>query len=520
MNIWKKALLSFFAIFLAFSTLLPSISYAQNSPWYAPTLEDFNKKVSGAPANEIFGERYTQAQVYWIIFSLVNIAIGQGVLDCTQVSQDLTQIGTCIEGVLGGTAIIPGVTQDAGVVLPLAMLVDQTIQNRPASGVQYVSEKLERLNLVDTAYAQNTGFGFTTLEPVAKLWVPVRNASYALMVVAIVVLAFMIMFRTRISPQASLTVQIAIPKIVIALVLITFSYAIAGFMIDLAYLVLGLVGAMFSVGGISTLDAPALFGGLQNWGNGMVAIGVMLFLYVLAPTLLLGIGSLGLLGIAAILILILVVIVYLIALVKILWVMFRSMLILTLLVVLAPIYILWGVISSSGGFGGWLKMFVANLSIFVTIPLLIFFANVIMWGSVGGPSVLAPSLFLNPYGIDTTLIAGGMQLPGFFGGYNAIFGMVGGIVLLLSAPKLAAGIRDYIATGKGQFGLAGGKEALGPLYGAYSLGAGAVGGAISTATREVLVPEQGGPIRGIGNAVTGAISRTASVGRLRPRRNP
>lgn len=485
MNILKKSLLGFLAFFISATSIFAAPAMAQSSPWYAPTLEDFNKKVTGAPENEIFGERYTQAQVYWIVLSLANIIAGQSVLECIQ-KEDATQIESCLVGALN-SPFIPGTSSDSGsnntqlgAILPLANLVDLTISSRPASGVKYVSSIASKLNIVDTANAQqSSGFGYTTLSPVIPLWSTVRNMAYALTVVVIVILAFMIMMRTKISPQASLTVQVALPRIVIALILITFSFAIAGFLIDISYLILGLIGALFGVTEISTLNAAEMFGGLQNWGNGMVSIGVMLFLYIFAATWVasvgLGIVSGGILGgmggVAGVIFAVIILIIYLVALIKILWLMFRSLIVITMLIIFSPFYFLWGVVSTGQGFGGWLKTYIGNLSVYVTVPLFIFLANVIMWGAVPGDSVLAPSLFLNPYGIRTNLIAGGVQLPGFFGGYNAIFGMIGGLVLLLSAPKMASGIRDIIITGRGQLGADLGSYA-GPalMYGSYKAG--------------------------------------------------
>lgn len=46
----------------------------------------------------------------------------------------------------------------------------------------------------------------------------------------------MIMLRVKISPQAVMNLQNTIPKIITILILVTFSYAIAGLMIDLSYL--------------------------------------------------------------------------------------------------------------------------------------------------------------------------------------------------------------------------------------------------------------------------------------------
>src|SRR3990167_11023854 len=123
-------------------------------------------------------------------------------------------------------------------------MTDSMVINHPASGVEYIASKLHDMGIVPEAYAQGEGFGFATLKPIESLWAASRNAAYALMTVAIVILAFLVMFRAKISPQASVTIQSAIPRVIVGLLLITFSFAIAGFVIDLAYVVIGIISAL------------------------------------------------------------------------------------------------------------------------------------------------------------------------------------------------------------------------------------------------------------------------------------
>ena len=66
---------------------------------------------------------------------------------------------------------------------------------------------------------------------------------------------FIIIFRPHISPQAVATVQDSIPRIVIALILVTFSYAIAGLMIDVMFLFLNVI--------INTLETVGILGSGQ-----------------------------------------------------------------------------------------------------------------------------------------------------------------------------------------------------------------------------------------------------------------
>jgi len=78
--------------------------------------------------------------------------------------------------------------------------------------------------------------GAQYLNTIVGIWDAVRNISYSLTAVILVVMGFMVMFRYRTDPRTVITFVTALPRIVISLVLITFSYALAGFMIDLGIL--------------------------------------------------------------------------------------------------------------------------------------------------------------------------------------------------------------------------------------------------------------------------------------------
>ena len=65
----------------------------------------------------------------------------------------------------------------------------------------------------------------------------------------------MVMFRANISPQAVATVQDSLPRIVIALVLVTFSYAIVGLMIDLMFVILNIIINTLAQAGLVNLDS-------------------------------------------------------------------------------------------------------------------------------------------------------------------------------------------------------------------------------------------------------------------------
>ena len=69
---FKKLLLGFLASIVLLVSIVPYFSTAHAQTWYNQPFIEWNEKVFNEDnPEEIFGERYTYAQVEWIIYSLV-----------------------------------------------------------------------------------------------------------------------------------------------------------------------------------------------------------------------------------------------------------------------------------------------------------------------------------------------------------------------------------------------------------------------------------------------------------------
>ncbi|MCH8821232.1 hypothetical protein IID23_01790, partial [Patescibacteria group bacterium] len=120
------------------------------------------------------------------------------------------------------------------------------------------------------------------------IWLRVRNVAYALSAVVLMIIGFMIMLRWRLDPRTVVTVQNSLPRIVIALILITFSFAISGFMIDITRLITQLVMSLIPISGQALLGLAAI--GLLMITSGLLVIAptgpnvgaIALFLLILA----------------------------------------------------------------------------------------------------------------------------------------------------------------------------------------------------------------------------------------------
>ncbi len=480
-HMFKKISLS---LMLALSTLLFTVAPAVHAQttWWDQTLQEFGAKVSGGNPNDIFGERYTYAQVKWVIYSLLTIPIGQSLLNCLATNgTNIANFAICVGLTAPGSVRIIGKVDSP--ILFLAAAIDQVQTSRPASFVGWLANN--NLHIIPEAKAQ--GFGFRTLSIAASLWQVSRNFSYALMTIAIVVLAFMIMFRVKISPQLSITIQSAIPKVAIGLILITFSYAIAGFLIDLAYVVQGIVALMIAsatpslVSNISPID---IFNHMNNGTYGMLSyiLSVVWLAFSNMGGIVTGLGATvlnaGLLPFSPILSIIVLLLVLFAAL-RIFWILLRNYISIIMLVIAAPFYILLGVaLPNFGGFGSWFKSFVSTLAIFPVVGIMILFAHFMLWSTIPSESWGATSEIMNAFHFNTNTTKGQayVQLPTFGSNVQVSFiGFFGSIVVMLAIPSIANSVKSFIASGR-----------AGPIqpemgFGGTLIGAGAglAGGAVA-----------------------------------------
>lgn len=123
------------------------------------------------------------------------------------------------------------------IVLPYA--------NPPASGVYWAYSGLQSAGFIPKTHAAE-GIGFAAIKPFSTLWKIFRDLSYMFLVLVLIAIGFMVMFRMKMNPQTVISVENALPKIIVSLILITFSFAIAGFLIDLMYLSIALIVSILS----------------------------------------------------------------------------------------------------------------------------------------------------------------------------------------------------------------------------------------------------------------------------------
>lgn len=114
----------------------------------------------------------------------------------------------------------------------------------PAHPVEYLADLGRNFGL-KPAYAQTSdvpGSGASVISPILDLWKLTRNISYFGFILIFMAIGFMIMFRQKLNPQTVISAQNALPGVVVAMILVTFSYFIAALIIDLGFVTTQLTG--------------------------------------------------------------------------------------------------------------------------------------------------------------------------------------------------------------------------------------------------------------------------------------
>jgi hypothetical protein len=129
-----------------------------------------------------------------------------------------------------------------------------------------------------SVYAQDTATsGYKTLEDtgIASLWSISRNIAYIFFILIMIIVGFMIMFRSKLGGQTLVTLGNSLPNVIIALIGVTFSFAIAGLLIDLGGLIMVILDDLFiteqigyeetvKLGSIGNIFKAFLPGGLSD----------------------------------------------------------------------------------------------------------------------------------------------------------------------------------------------------------------------------------------------------------------
>lgn len=331
-------------------------------------------------------------------------------------------------------------------------LVSLLLTNPPVSSEEYVQYLAQRLNPAEEAYAQDQelGTGYVALQSFIPIWRAFRDISYLVFVLIFVFIGLMIMFRAHIDPQTVVNVQTALPKLVVTLLLITFSYAIAGFFIDLIYIGIYLTVAVFYSQGLIS-DAETARSSIINQNLFTLIFSGAIWRFVedaakavddmidtaIGPAFLADL--LSFLGES---------IAYLVFSVAILYSVFKLFFILgiayvqiILATLFAPIMILFNALPGSGSFGNWVRNFLSNALMFPAVAALFIIAAVMQGPTTSGKP--------DPFAVERQLVQPDdrVWLPPFLGiqyvDAEFVLSLIG-FFIVISAPSMATAVQKAL----------------------------------------------------------------------------
>jgi len=212
----------------------------------------------------------------------------------------------CTLGVLDNKS-----ARGSGSVLAIATVMGNAIQQKdvlPVNLALFFRDEVKNVPIVgNRVYAAGAKYDIPLETMVLELWKLARNAAYAVLSIVMIIIGMMIMVRKKVNPQLVVTIENAIPRVVLGVFLITFSYPIGATFI-------ALIEPMRRIGDVILGQAASNLGNpsFSGVGSGMVTIVAVLMLFsAIAAIVAIGGAAIGVLatagiGVAVIIILLIV----------------------------------------------------------------------------------------------------------------------------------------------------------------------------------------------------------------------
>lgn len=362
----------------------------------------------------------------------------------TNNSPNAYNTGRILTEALGGTFVVDALagtydpnTNSFGQASALTMtkfIAD--LYAHPAADTQtYIADLMNSAGIATPAYAQ--GLGFSSLNPILNVWKTFRNLAYLFFVIVFLFIGFAIMFRANIGGKTAITAQQAIPSIIMALLTVTFSYAIAGLLIDGMYLFMFLLIALFK-GGDTTLMNQSFIGlgfGLVGRGaeSAVTAVSTFITDSITIPVVDYIAGIIG--GLTAGII---VAIAILVGVFRLFIELLKTYINIVITIAMAPIALMMGAIPGNNAFSVWVKSLIGNLIAFPTVLVLLLIFDEIYTSASASPQF--GTGFLPPF-----LLGSGTS--------GSVLFMIG-LALILAMPEaITQAKKAFGATEGGVFGV-------------------------------------------------------------------
>lgn len=238
-----------------------------------------------------------------------------------------------------------------------------------------------------STYAQDGGYDYLVSVGMADLWGKTRNIAYIAFVAILIVAGFMIMFRQKIGGQMAVTVFNTIPNVLVSLLLVTFSFAIVGLLMNAGALLVNVFASILDLNSSNTVViegpfslASGLFGvaGSQvSLTVGLVGLAAGIVGYLMVGAALTGGGAVLLTGVVMALVAIVVIGIIIMASLKVFFTLVMAYLNILIDTILGPIYLAFAALPGQEKIrGDWIRRVIKNI---LTFPVVFLIVNLGMY---------------------------------------------------------------------------------------------------------------------------------------------
>lgn len=212
-----------FALLFLFNPTVATAQTYQVAPYAQPNID------AGVPQNQ---HTFVQATIIEVLDTAVCALSGESAVNpeqgCLDVNPYTHKLGYAPH------------TKNSGGLVGVASNMIGALYTPTTSTSLYFNTVASNFGIVQHAYAAPSclqtnpawGYGFCGLQPLLQAWEAMRNIAYMFLILIFVLIGVGIMLRLKIDPRTVMTIQNQIPRVIVAILLITFSYAIAAVMID------------------------------------------------------------------------------------------------------------------------------------------------------------------------------------------------------------------------------------------------------------------------------------------------
>ncbi len=334
---------------------------------------------------------------------------------------------------------ILNISYSEGVVGGMGRMIAGMYGNPAATTERYVADVLNSagVKIAQPAYAQ--GLGFSSLDPILETWKTFRNVAYLGFVIIFLVIGFLIMLRQQVG-QTAVTAQQAIPQIIVALLLVTFSYAIAGLLIDLMYLVMYLFLGLFveNSNWPKFIDHNTFTLGLTmvtaGWTTAYEAVNQFVDT-VLVSDFWSAIGN----AIGGLTLAVIVSFAIAFKIFELFIELLKTYVTIILSITFSPVILMLGAIPGKNPAKQWLTDLIGNLAAFPIVLMVLIIFNELTGGIVGDASMPSDGGFMPPYLLNSET------------GFSGAVAMMVGLGMILIMPNLVKKGKEALGVKEGIF---------------------------------------------------------------------